>query len=76
MKVGKWNGKSYDEYELPTGARLYGEDMDEIITCAGCEKQIKLGDGYTSLEIHTKMGFGFIVCDACYQQELKRKHKA
>ncbi len=75
MKVGKWNGWSYDEYELPVGAKLYSDDMDEVISCAGCGKQIKVDDGYTSLEIHTNAGFGFIVCETCYQQELKRRNQ-
>ena len=32
--------------------------MDEIITCPHCLNDLKFGDGYTSLEIHTD-GFGF-----------------
>lgn len=71
MKVGK----SYDEYKLPAGAKTYSKHLEELVTCAACGKQIKFNDGYTSLEIHTNCGFGYIVCDACYQQELKRKYK-
>lgn len=77
MKVQKFNRKThqYEDYELPAGAKTYSENMDEIIPCAGCGKQIKVNDGYTSLEIHTNAGFGYIVCETCYQHELKRKYK-
>lgn len=36
-------------------------------------KKIKFEDTYTSNEIHTDLGFGFVVCEDCYKEELKRR---
>ena len=42
---------------------------------AQCGKELKYGDTYTSLEIHTAMGFGYGVCEDCYEFEWKRREK-
>lgn len=59
----------------PLNIKTYSEDMDEIVNCAKCLKEIKIGDSYTSKEIHTDLGFGFAVCEDCYEKELERKRK-
>ena len=76
MKIGKWNyeTKSYDEYELPVGAKIYAED-DVVVSCAGCGEKMVYGDGFCRLEIHTNMGFGYQVCADCYLKEWKRRKK-
>lgn len=76
MKIGKWNykTKSYDEYELPAGAKTYGEN-DEVVSCAGCGEKMVCNDGFYSLEIHTNMGFGYLVCADCYLKEWERRKK-
>ena len=78
MKASKWNykSKSYDEYELPMGAKAYCSNLDENVSCANCGAQIKYDDGFTSLEIHTPSGFGYIVCPDCYLCEWERRNKA
>lgn len=73
MKAGKWNYKTkkYDEYTLPEGATTFASDLDAVVNCASCGKQMKYGDGYTSMEIHTpSSGFGYIVCSDCYDREI------
>lgn len=69
--AGKWNPttKTYEPYELPTGASLYETDMEKAVVCAGCGDSLLYGDGYTSLQIHTGMGMGYCVCGECYQKE-------
>lgn len=76
MKAGKWNYQTheYDEYELPKKAMMYTDNMDEVCQCASCGKDMLFGDGYTSLEIHTDLGLGLIVCADCYEQEFQRKY--
>ena len=75
MKAQKWNTKTrkYEEYELPEGAVTYIEDLSTVIPCASCGKPVVAGDTYTSLEIHTPGGFGYLVCDDCYKNEMERK---
>ena len=70
--VQKWNEQlhSYEPYTLPEGASLYEEDMDKIVSCAACGKQIAFGDGYTSLHIHNRMGMGYAVCESCHDAEI------
>lgn len=77
MKCGKWNykTKSYDDYELPERAMMWSDDMDLVIQCANCAKDIKYGDGFTSKEIHNDLGMGYIVCESCYKQEIQRTKK-
>lgn len=75
----KWNGnkKEYEDYKIPGNwnVKTYCADMDEIVNCAQCGKELKYGNTYTSMEVHTEMGFGYGVCDTCYRFELKRRFK-
>ena len=72
----KWNYKTnqYDDYLLPDGAALTAP-MSAVVECASCGKMMIFGEAYTSLEIHTKVGMGFAVCDRCHEHEIKRKIK-
>lgn len=80
MKLSKWNYKthSYDLVDVPNEWRCstYEDDMDTLINCPHCGSEFKVGDGYTSMEFHTWLGFGFIVCEECYKEELKRRKNA
>lgn len=79
MNINKWNYKKhiYERQQIPDGwnCKSYSNDMDEIINCPHCGKKIKVGDSYTSLEFHTEMGFGYMVCEACYEEESERRRK-
>ena len=78
MKVGKWNYNKhdYDEYVLPSGAMTYIDDLEKTIACAACGKPVIAGDTYTSKEIHTNAGFGYLVCEDCYYKEFQRWKEA
>lgn len=81
MILRKWNYDThkYDDYEIPKdwNVKTYSDDMDEIVNCPHCGKQIKFGDGYTSMEIHTSVGFGYCVCHECYyDKEWVRRRNA
>ena len=73
MILNKWNNKehTYEPYEIPDdwNCKTYSNDMEEVINCPHCGRKLKYGDSYTSLEIHTDMGFGYGVCEKCYQNE-------
>jgi hypothetical protein len=68
----KWDFKTkeYNDYVLPDNAVLFTEDMDEIIPCSSCKKEVAYGKTYTSKTIHNKIGLGFPVCEECYKKEL------
>lgn len=70
MKIRKWNEKTkeYDTVEKPDDwdLTLVSEDMDKIINCVNCGREMRFGDGYTSHRYHTKGGFGFNECEECY----------
>lgn len=76
MIVGKWNEeiKDYEPYVIPDdwNVPLYTENMDEIVNCAACGREVKFGDCYTSRVIHGKMGFGYGVCSSCHDREWGR----
>lgn len=78
MILNKWNYEKheYEPYVVPDNwnVKCGGTDDNEIVHCAQCGRQGKLGDTYTSLEIHTPLyGFGFAVCEDCYEIEWKRR---
>ena len=64
LVMDKWNLK------------VYSNDMEEVINCARCGKKLLFGDGYTSRQIHTGLGFGYTVCKKCYEQEMEEENEA
>lgn len=50
---------------------LIAEDMNEMINCACCGKEIRYGDGYSSRDICDMSGcFGYSICEECHEKEL------
>ncbi len=77
-KWDPYHGK-YRPYVLPEDelkCSLLEDRMDKVIACAGCGKPVKFGESFTSLEIHTESGFGFMVCPMCIDQETERARAA
>ena len=77
MIMRKWNHKTreYDPYEIPDSwhPSTFEIDMDKLVTCPHCGRQVAFGDCYTSREIHTKHGMGYAVCPECYEAEWARE---
>lgn len=77
MTVRRWNFKTreYEPYEIPDDWKIktFCVDMDEIINCPHCGRELAFGDSYTSREIHTKHGIGYSVCAECYAKEWERE---
>ena len=73
----KWNyeKQDYEPYEVPEEWEfvMCTDDMDKPTTCTHCGKSIPFGDTYTSMEIHTSMGFGYSVCEGCHEEEWARR---
>lgn len=69
----KWNFKTreYEPYNIPKdwNCKTFSMDMDEIVNCPHCGKQVAFGKCYTSRQIHTKHGMGYAVCEKCYEAE-------
>lgn len=78
MKVNKWNYKKhdYDIVELPEewNIKLMTNNMEEIVNCPHCGEMFEFGIGYTSQEFHTNYGMGYIVCEKCHEEEMKRRY--
>ncbi len=77
----KWNPyhRKYRPYVLPEDelkCSLLEDRMDKVIACAGCGRPVKYGESFSSLEIHTETGFGFMVCHMCIDQETERARAA
>lgn len=72
----KWDPakREYKDYEIPDESVVYA-GMDEIIECAQCGKHVLFGDCYTSDQIHTTIGFGYAVCEKCYEKELREERE-
>jgi len=52
---------------------LYSTDMNKKILCKGCNKVITFGEAYTSMEHFNHAGFGYGVCESCYEKEYERR---
>ena len=78
MKLRKWNYETheYDPIEVPDewNISLYTDDMEEIVNCPHCGKELPYGETYTSKEIHNWVGLGYGVCEECYEKECKRRN--
>lgn len=68
----------YEPYFVPKEKRLtlYSDNMDEEIDCCQCLKPLKYGESYTSLEVQNGFGFGYGVCQKCYNEEWERRRNA
>lgn len=79
VKMKKWNfiTHKYENYSVPAiwYTPLMAE-MDEIINCAGCGKEIVYGYSYVSMAIHNEIGFGYPICESCMRKELETRRKA
>lgn len=79
MELRKWNYEihEYNPMEVPDewNVLLYTDDMDEIVNCPHCGKELPYGETYTSKEIHNWVGLGYGVCEECYEEEWKRRKK-
>lgn len=77
MILKKWNYQKneYEPYEVPNDWNFvfFTSDMNTLTTCPHCGKKVPFGDTYTSMEIHTNTGFGFFVCEECYEEEMERR---
>lgn len=76
MKISnKWSFKRHCYYRkiINDKCSTYEEKLDEKVKCANCNKDIKFGNSYTSLQYHDDVGFGYAVCDECYKKECMLK---
>lgn len=75
-----WDYKthSFHQYGVPNEWKISicCADMSQIVNCAGCGKELPYGETYTSLERHSFKGFGYGVCNECYEKEWKRRSEA
>ena len=71
MQARRWDEakREYGLYDLPEGSSAYESDMETIVACARCGRPVTFGECYTSMQIHTPMGFGYAVCQECHEKE-------
>lgn len=73
----RWNYEKhrYEPWQLSPTAALHKEDLEEIVDCCECGRQVKFGDCYTSLRVHNPIGLGYAVCEKCYEKEWEERRK-
>lgn len=75
MILQRWNHEKhlYEPFNSPARVLcLYSENMLAEVDCASCGNRMSFGDGYTSREIHNRVGLGYPVCESCYAEERNR----
>lgn len=79
MILKKWNyiKQEYEVFKVPThwNVKLITNDLDEIVNCPHCGKELPYGEAYTSREVHNDFGLGYAVCSECYSREWERSRK-
>lgn len=75
--VAKWSPliKKYIPYMVHNDASFFEEDMDKIVKCAECNRDIEYGDCFSSRLIHTRMGYGYAVCPKCHEEEIREEFR-
>ena len=73
----KWNEEKgcFEPYEVPKHwtPRVCSSDKREFINCASCGKVIRYDKGKPSKFIINGIGFGYRVCQECYEKEVKKE---
>lgn len=76
----RWDRQAhkYRPYNVPLhwNVKTYSDDMEEIVNCAQCGKELPHGESFASLEVHAAMGIGYSVCGECYKQEWQRRRSS
>lgn len=76
MKAKKWIFQKHKYIDIEVDDRcnyLPLTDMEQVVVCPNCGKEIPVGDTYTSHEYYSSNGiWGLNVCPKCYQDDLKR----
>lgn len=71
MKAKLWDesARAYSDVEVPDGCSCYEDDMDAIVTCAGCGKSVKFDSSYTSRRFYLS-GYiwGLAVCPSAMKR--------
>lgn len=79
MLLRKWDYSThqYEPYNISDewDCRWYSDDMTKIINCCQCGKELIFENSYNSQEVHSLMGFGYMVCEQCHEIETKRRLK-
>ena len=77
MKTHKWDYEThnYKDWQVPDGAAMYVDDLTQNIKCASCGRELPAGDCYCSMIIHDPLGFGWLVCNACYEKEVNERRE-
>lgn len=78
LQKWNWDKREYEDYEVPKkwNCKFYCASDIEVVNCPYCGKEILFGDSYTSMEIHTKAGWGYAVCKDCSDEEWKRRDES
>lgn len=65
--------QKYVPYVVPDSwhTPIYTTDMKEIVNCASCGEPTEYGHCYCSKSIHNMFGFGYPVCENCYDEEVQ-----
>lgn len=72
----KWDFKKhkYETTEIDDECFTYCDDLNKRVPCTNCGKRLPYGRMYTSLRYHTCVGFGYPVCEACYNEEVAEEN--
>ena len=66
----------YESHSYPDDWKVsfFCADMDELVNCACCGKELPYMDTYTSRELYDCSGiFGMAVCPECHKAEWERE---
>ena len=77
MTVYKWDFvlREYDEIQKDVSeSPTICFDMEKIVRCINCGREVAYGNCFTSLRWHTEHGFGYPVCEECHRVEWEEEN--
>lgn len=70
MRVNRWDFEKheYDIIEVPDNWIITTRGSSQC-NCVSCGRKVYVDDCYTSYQYQDAIGFGYLVCEDCYNKE-------
>ena len=73
MKINKWNSETqtYEKVDFPDKFHIstWEPSLKNKVVCPSCKSTIEFGEAFTSKRYQDDLGYGYCVCEKCYNNE-------
>ena len=78
IKADCWDfwKRRYETISIPDDCCTLSDDLDAPARCPSCSRVDRMGDMFPSRRWCTDSGFGYMVCESCYEKEIEMERLA